>query len=270
MVRTTTLMAAVAACLAFAFPAQAQGPVGPKPTDDTTGPRIPLTTTPGGKLPPGVYIGKRFTSMVQANGPLTLIDCVTPGLKVTNGPVLLDHTDVFGWFGVLTNNLDPNKEVLTARFVKVVGPTDNDTMRIGSRSWNDPTRLVNTRFEDSIISSPFDPFAPGSANAHFDLVQFGGGQNSSFERVVMRYDRTQFNRRNTQYVNNGTKNNGVVLEDVWVEGGPVGYVLAGPMTVRRTVIAPSTKQYGYVYPSVDPKHRPFLEDVFGDAGVPVL
>jgi hypothetical protein len=269
MVRTTALMAAVAACFAFAAPAQAQGPVGPKPTDATTGPRIPLTTAPGGKLKPGVYIGKRFTSMVEANGPLTLIDCVTPGLKVTNGPVLLDHTDVFGWFGVLTNNLDPGKQVLTARFVKVVGPTSNDTMRIGSRNWNDARRLVNTRFEDSIISSPFNPFATGSVNAHFDLLQFGGGQNSSFERVVLRYDGTQFNRRSTQYVNNGIKNKGVVLEDIWVEGGPVSYVLAGPMTVRRAVISPSTKQYGYVYPSVNPNYRPVLEDVFANAGGPV-
>lgn len=56
------------------------GPQGPKPTDDSTGPRIPTTDAPGGAVS-GTYSGVRFTEFVDANGPLTVTDCVIEGGK---------------------------------------------------------------------------------------------------------------------------------------------------------------------------------------------
>lgn len=237
----------------------ATGPQGTKPTDASTGPRVATTNASGGNLS-GTHSGKRFIGSVTANGPLTLTDCVIEGsLMVNNGPVLIDHCDINGWYGVTTANTDPNKAILTMRYSKVTGPTDNDTMRIGSSTgWGDNTKYMNTLMEDSIIYSPFTPDNP---DAHFDLIQFGGGRNSTFNRVVFSFKPQPYHYSFTHFINNGTNNVNVVMQDVWFEGGPVGYTVGGPMIITNCMIARSTAQFGYVYPSSGSQLRNCVNDV---------
>jgi len=238
------------------------GPIGSKPTDDSTGPRVALTPMTGGVLS-GSHSGVAITGGVTANGPLTLTDCtIDGGITISDGPVVIDHCESTGWFGVVTNNTDPTKEVATVRFSKIIGPRDNDAMRIGSRSWGDHTRYMNTLFEDSIIYSPYDSFGP---NQHFDLLQFGGGRSSVFRRVVFAYAMNPFSSQATNYVNNGANNPGVVMEDVWFEGGPGGYVLSGPMTITRCIISQSAGYYGDVYPAAGTT----LVECFDELGNPI-
>lgn len=218
-----------------------------KPTDASTGPRIATTNAPGGTIS-GTHSGKRFTGDVTITGSATLTDCVIEGelMMNTNSPVTIEYCDINGWFGFLTNNTDPNKHLLTMRHSKVVGPRNNDTMRIGSaNSWGDHSRYMNTLIEDSIIHSPYDSFGPDD---HFDLLQFGGGRNSVFNRVVFSYVNNPYHPNATNYLNNGVGNSGVIFNNIWIEGGPVGYVLAGPMTINTCIINRSTRQFGYVYP----------------------
>jgi hypothetical protein len=233
---------------AVKFTGAATPPPAGMPTDATTGPRIALTDRAGGTFSSGTFSGDHFTSSVTLNGPVTLTDCsITGTLNVYDGPVLMDYCDVTGKINIVTDNLDPAKKVFTTHFSKFVGPDDNDTMRIGSKStFGDSSRYMNTLFEDSIIYSPATSFVSGQ---HFDLLQFGGGHNSTFTRVAFGFAATTFSSEMTNYINNGTDNTGVVVSDSWIKGGPVGYVLSGPMNVSNTVIYQSSKHYGYVYPA---------------------
>jgi hypothetical protein len=218
-----------------------------KPADASTGPRTSTVSTGGGTIS-GNHSGKRFTSQVHIYGAATLTDCVLDGgLFVHAGPVGIDHCDINGWLGVVTDNTDPTKQIFTMRHSKAVGPTDGDAIRIGAYpNFGDNTKYLNTLIEDSILHSPYNTFGAGD---QFDHLQFGGGRNSAFKRVVFSYANNPFNSAATNYINNGTGNINVTFEDLWIEGGSVGYTLAGPMNVNRCTINRSTKQYGYIYPA---------------------
>lgn len=245
---TNASAAAAAAGPAAAVNSQASQAASLKPSDAATGPRTATTDMPGSDNLVGTYSGKRFTGSVTTSGPLYLTDCVIDGsLHVYNGPVVLDHCSVNGWTGITTDNLDPNLSVFTARFTKFTGPLNNDTMRIGPRSkWGDNSRYINTLIEDSII---FSPVTQSQSGAHLDVLQFGGGRNSTFNRVVMRYAATTQLAGATSYINNGTHNINVVFNNVWLEGGPMSYSVGGPMTVNTCVMQRSVAWYGYVYPA---------------------
>jgi|GEM_PF-4057309 len=249
---------------AVMFKSATTPPSGDKPTDATTGPRIATTNMSGGDLT-GTYSGKHFTTDVTAHGPLTLTDCIIDGgIQIYDGPVVIDHCTINGWFGVTTDNTNPNKSILKMTFSKVNGPTDDDTMRIGTNTagWGNNSVYVNTLIEDSIIHAQFNDFGRG---AHFDILQFGGGQNSTFNRVVFTYDNYPYHEENTNYVNNGTDNVNVVFNQLWAEGGPVGYVLAGPMTVNTCTLDQSAAYYDFVYPVAGT----VLHNCFDDTGAPI-
>lgn len=233
-----------------------------KPTASTTGPRVPLSHAAGGELS-GTHMGKRFGSQVIANGPLTLIDCEMPGLRVNSGPVVVDHSVINGWLGVVSNNADPNLELLTMTNSRSVGPRDNDAIRIGSSVYASNTEYMNTRIENSILHSPYDSQNPSS---HFDLLQFGGGINSEFSCVVFSYEAPIQGAGPTSYINNGVGNRNVVLEDIWFEGREVSWAVGGAMSINRCTMERSTRLHFYVYPNGD---TPTLTNCFDDAGTPI-
>jgi hypothetical protein len=204
-------------------------------------------STAGGTLS-GSHSGKRFTSQVIVNGTATFTDCIfEKGFQIFNGPVLVEYSDISGWWGVTTDNTDPNKAVFTMRHSKSVGPLNGDAIRIGAYStFGDHSKYTNTLIEDSILNTPYNSFG---AEDHFDLLQFGGGRNATFNRTVFSYSTMKFGPQATNYINNGAYNINVRLTDIWIEGGPVGYVLSGPMTVTNCTIGRSTMQYGFVYPA---------------------
>ncbi len=219
----------------------------PKPTDASTVPRTSATQTLPGGTYTGSYANVHFTGAVDTSGPLTLTDCtVDDGLTVYDGPVVVDHCDINGWMGVTTNNTDANKAVFTMRFSKSTGPTDDDAIRLGNYSpWGDTSFYMNIIIEDSILYSPYAP-TPGS---HFDLIQTGGAQNAQFTRCVLAYLNQPYDVTATNYMNNGVESPNITFDTCWFEGGPVGYVLAGPMTVSNSIINQSTAYYGYKYDS---------------------
>ena len=169
-----------------------------------------------------------------------------------------------GYIGLVTDNTDPNRSMFTARFTRFNGPSDNDTMHLGANVWNDNSKFLNTVIEDSIIYSPYVP----SAGDHADVIQFGGGRNSAFRRVVISMRNQAFDSALTNYLNNGTQNTGVVFDSLWIEGGPMGFVLGGPMAINNCILARSTAHYGYIYPDGDGNtaNDPRLSNCVDDAG----
>jgi hypothetical protein len=244
---------------------------GSKPTDASTGPRIATTSAPGGTLT-GTYTGKHFTSSITAGGALTLKDCtIDGGLEIgsTNGPVVVENCDINGWFGVNTTNTDPDKAIITVRRSKFVGPTDNDSVRLGALPFGDTSKYINGVFEDSIFYSPYDSTKDGS---HFDLLQTGGGRNLTFTNVLFKVRDYQWGDVSgpTNYFNNGTKTPNVVMNNVWFEGGPVSYTLSGPMIINTCVIARSSGYFGDIYPSsagLDQEAK--LTNCTDDTGAPI-
>lgn len=219
-----------------------------KPTDASTGPRGAISTTRAGGSIAGTFSQTRFTGNVEipvGAAVTTLTDCVIDGslsIRSTN-LVIIDHCDINGWFGHRTNNKDKNKQLLIVRNSKFTGETNNDAVRLANTvGWGDNSTYQNTLIEDSIIHSPFVQ-TPG---AHFDAIQFGGGNNHVFNRVLISYTPGPMVSGAVAYVNNDTKNGGVVFNDLWIEGGGVSYVLRGAMTVNRCLIAASAAGYGYV------------------------
>lgn len=251
-------------------PADVVNPIGPKPTELSTGPRIPLVDVEIAAgtelvLPAGTYTGKNYKGMVVGKPGAGFVDCAMWGLKGQwTPPLSADHCDI-GYLGVVTNNTDPTLSAFTARFCKFRGPLDNDAIRLAAATWGDNSRYLNALFEDCLLTSPF----MGKAGAHFDLLQFGGGRNAMFRRCAFLYTTTYFieNEANN-YVNNGTKNPGVELEDCWFDGGPVEYVLSGPMKATRAIIARSCKKAGYTTGGTV-STRPTLVNVYDDAGAPI-
>lgn len=235
-----------------------------KPTDETVGPRTGFTTMTGGALT-GSHSGVEFTTFVNTAGPLILTDCkLSGGMNVSNGPVVLDHCQVDGWFQVSTTNTNQDLQVFKATHTKFIGADDNDVMHLGNESWwgPDASNHLNAVFEDCIIYSPYDDIDTVS---HFDIVQFsGGGGYATFTRVVFQYKDQAFGGGATNAINNGTANNDVTLNNCWIEGGPFGYVLAGPMTVTDTVIDRSSSHWGYTY-----DNRSVLVNCTNDLGEPI-
>lgn len=229
-----------------AIPASSEEPGSIKPTDASTGPRIATTSQVGGNLS-GSYSGITFTTFVTPTGPLTLTDCVmAAGMNISTGPVVLDHCEVDGWFQVSTTNTNAGLQIFKATFTKFIGADDNDVMHLGDESWGaNNSHYTNSLFEDCYIYSPYNDTDPES---HFDTVQFsGGGGYATFNRVAFSYKDQAFGNGATNVINNGTENTNVTLTTCWIEGGPFGYVLAGPMTVSDTMIARSTAHWGYIY-----------------------
>lgn len=219
-----------------------------KPSDASTGPRGAISTTRAGGSIAGTFNQTRFNGNVEiaaGAAATTLTDCVIDGslsIRSTN-LVIIDHCDINGWFGHRTNNKDKNKQLLIVRNSKITGETNNDAVRLAnSVGWADNSTYQNTLIEDSIIHSPFVQ-TPG---AHFDAIQFGGGNNHVFNRVLISYTPGPMVSGAVAYVNNDTKNGGVVFNDLWIEGGGVSYVLRGAMTVNRCLISASAAGYGYV------------------------
>lgn len=87
------------------------GPRGAKPTDSSTGPRLPLLTTSSDTyVTSGSYSQVHFTLGVGVEGAVTFTDCrFEAGIQILDGPVVIDQCDINGWFGVTTNNTDSNK-----------------------------------------------------------------------------------------------------------------------------------------------------------------
>lgn len=221
-----------------------------KPTDASTGPRVAITSTRAGGSVSGTFSQVRFTSAVEipaGAAVTTLTDCVIDGqlsIKSTN-LVIIDHCDINGWFGHRTDNKDKSKQLLIVRHSKFVGATNNDAVRFANTvGWGDQSTFQNTLVEDSIFHSPYVK-TPG---AHFDLIQFGGGANHVFNRVLLSYTPGPLVSGSgaVSYVNNDTQDQGVVFNDLWIEGGGVSYVLRGGMTVNNCLIASSAAGYGYV------------------------
>jgi hypothetical protein len=221
--------------------------MGTKPTQATTGPRTPVTNREAGSLRQGTYENVRFTGDVEipANAePVTLRNCVIEGslsIRSTN-LVTIEHCAVNGWLGHRTDNTDPTKQLLIIRNSIFTGPSNNDAVRLGnSVGWGDNSTYQNVLIEDSIFHSPF---SSTDSSAHFDVLQFGGGNNYTFNRVVFSFIRDSPAGVGVAYINNDTQNGNVVFNSLWVEGGPVTYVLRGPMSVNACVIESTTVRYG--------------------------
>lgn len=219
-----------------------------KPTDASTGPRGALTSTHSGGRISGTFSKVRFTGNVEipaGAAVTTLTDCVIDGqlsIRSTN-LVVIEHCDVNGWFGHRTDNKDKSKQLLIVRHSKFVGPKNNDAVRFANTvGWGDNSTYQNTLVEDTIFHSPFVQ-TPG---AHFDAIQFGGGNNHVFNRVLISYTPGPMVSGAVAYVNNDTQNGGVVFNDLWIEGGGVSYVLRGGMTVNNCLIDAAAAGYGYV------------------------
>lgn len=218
-----------------------------KPTDASTGPRKSVTSRSGGTLTSGTYSGVRFTGNIEipaGAGPVTLTDCVIDGtlsIKSTN-LVIVEYCDVNGWFGHRTDNKDKNKQLLIVRHSKFTGPTDNDAVRLGNTvGWSDNSTYQNVLIEDTIFHSPFSSTDP---SAHFDLLQFGGGNNYTFNRVAFSFIKNSPAGVGVAYINNDTQNGNVIFNNIWLEGGTVTYTFRGPMTVNGCVVESSTAKYG--------------------------
>lgn len=219
-----------------------------KPTDDTTGPRTAIINREGGVLTSGTLEGVQFTSDVEIPAgadTVTLRDCIIDGqlsIKSTN-LVIIENCDINGWFGHRTNNTDPNKQLLIVRSSKFTGPENNDAVRLGNTvKWGDNSTYQNVLIEDSIFHSPFNSTDP---SAHFDLLQFGGGNNYTFNRVVFSFIKDSPGGVGVAYINNDTHNGNVVFNNLWIEGGTVTYALRGPMVVNTCSIESSAVKYGY-------------------------
>lgn len=221
-----------------------------KPTDATTGPRVGITNTRSGGSISGTFSQTRFTGNVEipaGAAVTTLTDCVIEGsLSIkSNNLVIIDHCDVNGWFGHRTNNKDPNKQLLIVRHSKFTGPTHTDAVRFANTvGWGDQSTYQNTLVEDTIFNAPY----VATKGAHFDAMQFGGGSNHVFNRVLITYTNTPLVSGSgaVSYINNDTQDAGVVFNDLWIEGGGVSYVLRGRMTVNNCLIDASAAGYGYV------------------------
>lgn len=241
--------------------------LGGKPSEATTGPRGALSAMVGGDLV-GDYSKVHITGDIVPTGPLRLTDCRIDGnISIYEFPITLDHCLVKGYIGLVTDNTNPKRSMFTARFTRFIGPADNDAMHLGAYVWNDNSKYINTLIEDSIIYSPYQP-TPGD---HADVIQFGGGRNSMFRRVLISMRDQPFDSSLTNYINNGTQNSGVVFESLWIEGGPMGFVLGGPMTVNNCILARSTAHYGYIYPDGDrdPSNDPKLSKCYDDLGATI-
>ncbi len=223
--------------------------IATKPTDATTGPRTSTSNRSGGSLSGGTYQGVRFTGDIEipeGAAPVTLTDCIIDGsLSIhSSSLVTLDHCDVNGWFGHRTNNQDPARQLLVVKHSKFTGKTDNDAVRFGNTiKWGDNTTYQNVLIEDTIFYSPFSSTDP---SAHFDVMQFGGGNNYTFNRVAISFIKDSPAGVGVAYINNDTKNGNVVFNNLWIEGGPVTYVIRGPLVVNTCTIESSTVKYGYL------------------------
>ena len=235
-------------------PSQSETPLpaitqdGAKPTDATTGPRIATTNRAGGTVSNGTYEGVRFQGDVEIPAgadDVTLRDCVIDGelsIRSTN-LVTIEHCEINGWFGHRTNNTDKEKQLLVVRNSKFNGPENNDAVRFGNTvKWGDNSTYQNVLVEDSIFYSPFSSTDP---SAHFDLMQFGGGNNYTFNRVSLQFIKDSPAGVGVAYINNDTQNGNVVFNNLWVEGGAVTYVFRGPLTVNTCSVESSTAKYGY-------------------------
>lgn len=224
-------------------------PLGLKPTEDTTGPRSATTEAPGGTLNSGIYEKVHFKGDIEipaGAGPVTLVDCVIDGeLSIrSTSLVVIDHCDVNGWLGHRTSNTDPDKQLLLIKHSKFTGPTNNDAVRFGNTvKWGDNSTYQNVLVEDSIFHSPFDSTDP---SAHFDLMQFGGGNNYIFNRVVLSYIKNSPAGVGVAYINNDTQNGNVTFNNLWIEGGQVTYAIRGPLTVNNCSIESTAIKYGYL------------------------
>ncbi len=182
-------------------------------------------------------------------GAVTFTDCrFEAGIQILDGPVVIDQCDINGWFGVTTNNTDSNKLVALVRDTKIVGPPDDDTMRLGGYNWGDMSVYATSRFERSIIYSPY--ISGSTPGAHFDLIQFNDGHKYDFDHVVFSLVGQNFGSDLTNYINNGegSTSNDIRVTDCWFEGGPVGYLLADAMTLDHCFLSSSTNVYGWIYP----------------------
>ncbi len=225
-----------------------------KPSNESTGPQEPIVSTYSGTvrydnsfvLSSGTYENIHFPKGVTITGPVTIKHCTIDGaIRVENGPAVVEHCDINGWFGITSDNRDPELQLATFRHVKAVRNSNDDAIRIGARStFGDNSVYNNTVIEDSIFEAHYRE-VPG---AHYDLLQFGGGKNVAFNRVVFYYSATEFEGGATSYVNNGVRNQNVTFTDFWVEGGPVSAVFYGTNTVTNCYIESTTKGYFLIYP----------------------
>ncbi len=257
-----------------------EGPQGEKPTTANTGPTTSeanLTPMNGGKLS-GTYTGVKISGSVDPSGPLTLKDCVINGglrqiiarAPEIVGPLNIENCIIRGWVGIGdVGHSNPNTTMVNFKNVYInPAPSDGDPVQIGSATtWGNNSSYTNLVWDNVLIEHEFvmeGPYPNGIP--HYDMIQFSGGKNAYFKNVRLHYLTNAQLAGGTQFINNGVRHQNVVFENLWVEGGPLGYyAVSGNTTFRNCLIERGSYSGGFVYPG-DPIT---LENCFTDQGAEI-